>query len=230
MSESGTPSWDRQHGFQRVSEPAAILRMCARERVAVTVQLGHTDCHGHVTRWLPDGIDIELDAPLPDGGPVVRGWCGVLFHHAGRACMLMGALGPSESPRHLRVAPPFAMQIQRRANPRVSVAPDHGMAVRVGCGDVWWHPRPLDLSRTGIGMDFYGTSMPDWNVGKLVWVDLVHRMDVVSLKALVVRRDGSQYGLAFVPVSGAQQSVVKASLDRILHDLAKANEVAERVA
>ena len=122
MQEHGAPSWDRQQGFHRVSEPAAILRACARERVATTVQLGHTDAEGHFTRMLADGIEIELDAPIPQGSPTIQGWCGVLFHHAGRACMLIGAVEPGGSPRSLKVLRPFSMQIQRRANPRIAVA------------------------------------------------------------------------------------------------------------
>jgi hypothetical protein len=230
MQEHGAPSWDRQQGFHRVSEPAAILRVCARERVATTVQFGHTDAYGHFTRLRADGIEIELDAPVSEDGPTIQGWCGVLFHHAGRACMLMGAVERGSSPRSLKMRRPFSMQIQRRANPRVAVAHDGGMAVRVGCGEVWWHPKPVDLSRTGIGLAFHGANTPDWSVGKIVWVDLVHRLDAVSVKALVVRKDGQNYGFAFVPVSGAQQYEMNVRMDRILHDLARPDAEVQNVA
>ena len=144
--------------------------------------------------------------------------------------MLIGAVEPGGSPRSLKVLRPFSMQIQRRANPRIAVAHEGRMAVRVGRGEVWWHPKPIDLSRTGIGLAFRHTNVPDWTVGMVVWVDLVHRLDVVSVKALVVRKEGQNYGLAFVPVSGAQQYEVNVRMDRILHDLASPAVEAQHVA
>jgi hypothetical protein len=95
---------------------------------------------------------------------------------------------------------------------------------------VWWHPKPVDLSRTGIGLAFHGANTPDWSVGKIVWVDLVHRLDAVSVKALVVRKDGQNYGFAFVPVSGAQQYEMNVRMDRILHDLARPDAEVQNVA
>lgn len=204
--------------FRVVSDPTEIVRACVRDRTMVAMQFGYATRQARFVRLTADNVEVQLvdDAAFQDAGT----WCGMLFHHAGRACMGMGEFLHGDRPGHVLVRRPFAIQMERRAEPRLVIPPTLSVSVRVGVAESWWSPSAIDMSKTGIGLRFDGPDVPEWRVGQQMRVEIAHGMDWMETPAFVVRRKGDLYGLTFIPSSRISGDPKGYRLDRILHAVA----------
>ena len=204
--------------FRVVSDPTEIVRACVRDRTSVAMQFGHETRQARFVRLTSETVEVQLVDEAAAEPPGV--WCGLLFHHAGRACMGMGEVVPADRPGHMLVRRPFAIQMERRSEPRLVVPPSLTVSVRLGVSESWWSPCAVDMSKTGIGVLFDGADTPDWRIGQQMRVEIAHGMDWIEMPAFVVRREGGLYGITFIssPQSSADPKGYR--LDRILHAVA----------
>jgi hypothetical protein len=204
--------------FRVVSDPTEIVRACVRDRTMVAMQFGYETCQARFVRLTTDTVEVQL---IEQGPVSTRGaWCGMLFHHAGRACMGMGEFRPGDTPGHVLVRRPFAIQMERRAEPRLVIPASLTVSIRLGVSESWWSPSAVDMSKTGIGVLFEGEDVPDWRVGQQMRVEIAHGMDWIETPAFVVRRKGGLYGLTFISSPQISADPKGYRLDRILHAVA----------
>jgi len=204
--------------FRVVSDPTEIVRACVRDRTMVAMQFGYETCQARFVRLTTDTVEVQL---IEQGPVSTRGvWCGMLFHHAGRACMGMGEFRPADKPGHVLVRRPFAIQMERRAEPRLVIPASLTVSIRLGVSESWWSPSAVDMSKTGVGVLFEGEDIPDWCVGQQMRVEIAHGMDWIETPAFVVRRTGGLYGLTFISSPQISADPKGYRLDRILHAVA----------
>jgi hypothetical protein len=151
---------------------------------------------------------------------------GVSFVYRGNSCAFFATVLeylPSPPPQVSRLVleiPTKIVGIDARLAQRVPIKRNSGLRVRVTTRDGRsWAPRPIDLSLTGILIEFPAGKTPDLAVGSKIELELCLGSEVAELTGEVRRRIKHQYGLFFRKVFSKRGISPPLPLRRIVETL-----------
>ena len=124
-------------------------------------------------------------------------------------------------PARLTVAQPrHVYGEQRRSATRVAVPAKSGLVVRVAAdGGYLWAPRAVNVSVTGILLNFGELDPPNLPVGMRLDVVMVLGVDTATINAEILRRNRHEYALRFRDVHEAAALAPPIGLLRIIKKL-----------
>jgi hypothetical protein len=131
----------------------------------------------------------------------------VSFSHGGNCCAFFAAI--LEYRRiPLTAAPYLSLKIttkifgvEARMSYRIPIETGSVLILRLFTQDgATLHPRPVDVSLTGILIEFGKIDDPDLALSSVVGLEMQLADQTANLKAVVKRRDGHRYGLFFQEV------------------------------
>ncbi len=207
----------RDGPLSKPSEIREVLREAAHRRLPILLMepdaqvfmRGNVESASRelLTVALPRGSNEKAFRPL--------GCCGATFNSArGSFFFLQSVAAVYEenvrlgSPKIVLHVPEQLGWVQRRFSFRVPVFPSSGLEVVMTLeGDKPVSPMPIDVSMSGILVEFRASDDPDLALEHELPVTVRRGNDVAALRGIVRRRMGHRYGLYFpecVTVEGIQ--------------------------
>ncbi len=187
-----------------MSIPSAISRgellreFCAR-REPVTI-IGDEETHWG--SFLHFDVDLTLEL-LPGADPsfVTSSVHAVCFGQPPGSSVLLGTVKhyDENQGRLLLTSLSPITRLERRLSQRIPVPINCGLVARIVQGEEQWTPRPVDLSMSGLGIEFAPDATPKLAMGTSVNVTLRFGDHATELPARVAREDKGSYGLCFIP-------------------------------
>ncbi len=143
----------------------------------------------------------------------------VSFHHDGRSSMFLSSAEAwrfdARGPPRLLVRVPEQIVVESRRFPRFPVALEMGIGVRATSNDVATAPRLVDLGQGGCRLAYGAGAVPEWTAGTVVRLTLTAPPNApLLLHAVVVRRSGNEFGLAFQVDARSHEAAALRSLIR----------------
>jgi hypothetical protein len=131
--------------------------------------------------------------------------CSVGFTYHGRAHFFSSlaqnsTLGSAVLPQLMLAYPGAIATVEARESYRVPLFRDTEIQAFLSHGENSWAVHPVDLSMTGILVEFAGTGVPDLPVGTVTSLKLSIDADSCVLRSEVRNRRGDCYGLIFIDV------------------------------
>ena len=193
------------------AEIAGVLECACKDATPAVVLVRET---GEVLRGRFEGIEpsrvrLGLDPTAGVRAPQPLSVCGVTFGHDDKAFVFLAPVwGLTEDPRlpGRRVLslglPGQIATLDVGAARRIPIGMGVTLSIEVGTYDRrTWSPEAVDLSASGILLEFGPRRPPRLPVGALVEVALELDGVRAELMAAVRRREGSRLGLSFVDVA-----------------------------
>jgi hypothetical protein len=123
-------------------------------------------------------------------------------------------------PETLSVQRPNELATERRSAFRVPIFGDSAPVVQIrGNDQASWTPQPVDISLTGILVDFSKGEVPDLPIDTSVQVQLRLNEVEVELLGQVRRRDGARYGIFFSEVLKGGEVEPPSALSELVREL-----------
>jgi len=208
------------------TEVVEALRECSAYRAPVVILNAEASsvCHGRLTSMTENSVTLEVAGEVKP--PPRISHCCVSFSFRGRSRAFFSRLlefqqsTPPQPSHFLLEFPQELVSIEARISCRIPVARRHGLAIQVTVEEkMVLHPTPVDLSLTGILIEFSDAEDPDLPKGAKLRVSLQLGPDAVDLKAEVARRSRRQYGLFFPEVVTEHGLIPPAPLTRIVETI-----------
>jgi len=181
-------------------------------------------CHARFASISDDSIGFHLLEDVRDF-PKMKSYL-ISFSHGGNCCAFFAAI--LEYKRiPLTAAPYLSLKmssrifgVEARMAYRIPIGTDAELILRLFTQDgATLHPRPVDVSLTGILIEFGKVDDPDLPLMSMVDLEMRLADQTASLKAIVKRRDGHRYGLFFQEVVSGHGIEPPVSLRRIVDSL-----------
>ena len=193
--------------LHRTSTPE-LLKECCASRAPVTI-IGDEDVHWGSFLHFDVNLTLEL---LPGGDPdfatsSIRAVC--FGQPPGSSVLLATVKHYDEHQGHLLLTSLSPItRLERRRSRRIPVPVNCGLVVRLGREEQQWTPTPVDLSLSGLCVEFARDELAQPAVGSFVDVKLSLGDRALELQAQVVRQKKRSYGLCFLhPISQPLQQI-----------------------
>ena len=187
---------------------AAVLEECCSYRAPALILTPTLNLvfHAHFVEVSKDSITLNLvnnvvnDADLWHTAPRLF----ISFSHNGNCCAFFAEVleyqdkdTVSSPALKLKVSSKL-IGMESRMSYRVPIGEKFAPSVRIFTKDGRvFLPKPIDLSFTGILIEFDETEDPDFRLSEDLGLELRLNKYLVHIKAVVKRRDGHRYGLFF---------------------------------
>lgn len=193
--------------FPPETEVLQILKYCCAQRVTGSLRFSDSpeSCIGKFVSVTEEEVCLELLYNLPNLQITDQSHCGVTFplpQGAGAFNASIRAVrkGQGFFPARLILSLPEEIRrFERRSNFRFPLKPEDGLLVTLldPVGESW-RPLAINISRTGILLEFPPEDGPFLPTGTQVELNLTLEEQTGWLLATVSRKDQNRYGLAFV--------------------------------
>jgi len=174
---------------------------CGAPAIILSPEMGAV-CHARFTAVSPESVTLDLSEGtnlLPEGTR-----CCISFSHGGSSCAYFATVleyqhVPPPEPSHLILEiTAKVIGTEARTAYRVPIGKKPAPCARLSTQDGQiLLPIPIDISLTGILVEFATAEDPDLTPSEEVDLELHLGDDTVHLRAEVRRRDGHRYGLFF---------------------------------
>lgn len=186
-----------------------VIPHCCRD--ASPVQLLHPESgvalHGRFGAVNNKIVQIELGQTPLTQCPPVGDWVCVPFLWRDRQMVFMSTVRgvtTSAGSSFVSVGQPSEIAgADTRGAFRIPVYDQADLQVRIPAGKGKTPPLAQDVSATGIRIKFSAASDPNWELGRVETIELSSPDTKVAVRARVVRRDGTAYGLYFFEFASA---------------------------
>lgn len=200
------------------------LKMLCQEQAPVTVISVDSGgiCRGRFQTLSEELITLDLPQQ-PDGvdfSPLSQ--CACLFRYGNGGCVFLAevhSLDALSSPQILVVHRPQQAACEARRAFRVPIIKQLPEAELTNESGETFHANAVDLSMTGVLLEFPGEDVPDLPVGSRFKVHFRLEELNLTLMAEVRRRYGKRYGLFFSDVLAGDQLKPPAELSTLVHRL-----------
>jgi hypothetical protein len=190
-----------------INATEALRECCSYQAPAIILNAeGGLVCHARLTSLSSDSVTLDVISEEKIEPPFKR--CCISFVYRGDTRAFYAAVRehrqnlPPQLPQLVFEIPLGLLETEARAAFRVPIGEKSELPVRVATKDALsWAVRPVDLSLTGILIEFTAAEDPDLPIGAETEVELRLRNEVVRLKGEVRRRDKHRYGLFFLEVA-----------------------------
>ena len=209
-----------------------VLEECCANRLPVTV----LEPHGlHRGRFAALNRDVTIDlsslrwkvglstAVQPWPGFIPSSVCTAFFGHQTGSAAFLGSVKSYDHSRRRLVLEPLTtlVKVEARRAWRIPLHKGAGLLVHLSREGKGYSPRAVNISLTGILVEFPRDEVPDLDVGTLLDLELRLQDRSVELRTEVRRRDKDCYGLFFTDSVGEGRVTVPEPLNQIVNSLEK---------
>ncbi len=207
-----------------------LSAQCARLNTArvITSDLGLI-CQARFSSLSAESVLLELLDPPETGYFRPLSLCVVSFNNGSRHCIFLSSVihfKQDKQEEELQIGqlllriPSDIIAAESRIAFRVPLGRDTELRVRVvDENGKTWTPRPIDISMTGILIEFPADDVPDFQIDDRLQVELRMNNHVEQLEGTVRRCEGRGYGVIFPEVLRGAEFDPPAALRAIVNAL-----------